>query len=349
MHGRPVTITVEEVAARAAVMEIPLYPDLPVLLKKTLSYGPHVDVLQHLIYWFHPRKPSMRNRWALYKSFHEWRVECGLSDRQLKKGRKKLQELGLLTLTLGQSGKVWYEVDWRVLADLLDLVNPDTIGVQVDDSDDDFEEFNLDAVVSEFDPAGKASGLNPAGKASRSIRPVKRPASIQETSQETTAEDYLQESPLLQEAGCQKADIPGRVINKDFEDLEEHLSSQTSDDKRRPQDSATPPEKTAAREEVDEPPIIEETPPPAPPEPEDAQLLADLREVLDPDTGRWDRSLVEYVRSKYGSCQAYSPEGLARNLSLDPALPYNDRQADLVPCLRRIFWEWSNEREAAMA
>src|SRR5215212_2493762 len=83
-------------AARDAIMEIPLFPDLTVALRRALGAGPHVDMLQHLCYWFHPRKPKMKQRWTLWKTFGEWHDECGLSDRQVKKGRKVLREKGLV-------------------------------------------------------------------------------------------------------------------------------------------------------------------------------------------------------------------------------------------------------------
>jgi hypothetical protein len=106
-------------AARDAVLELPLFPELRVELIRALGYGPHVDMLQHFCYWFHPRKPKMQNRWTLYKTRDEWRDECGLSQRQVSKGRKKLRELGLVTETRGPRGRIFYRVDWVALTEIL--------------------------------------------------------------------------------------------------------------------------------------------------------------------------------------------------------------------------------------
>src|SRR5918992_771036 len=71
-------------AARDAVMQIRLFPDLTVALRGALGYGPHVDMLQHFCYWMHPRHPKMQDRWTMYKTYAEWCDECGLTDRQIK-------------------------------------------------------------------------------------------------------------------------------------------------------------------------------------------------------------------------------------------------------------------------
>jgi hypothetical protein len=150
--------------ARDAVMEIPLFPELPVRLKQQLGYGSHVDMLQHFIYWFNPDKPKMHNRWTLYKTYEEWHGECGLSDRQVKKGRKRLNDLGLLTWKRGQYGRVHYRLDWVALAKIL---NPDAVGGRIEEVGDDL--FDLE---DEFNPDTKASRLNPDTKATSSIRTV---------------------------------------------------------------------------------------------------------------------------------------------------------------------------------
>jgi hypothetical protein len=105
-------------AARNAVMGIRLFPDLPVALKKAIGYGPHVDMLQHLVYWFGRRK--MRGRWTLYKTNAEWAEECALSRRQVPKGRKVLRDLGLVSEYKGPRYRVHYRVNWVALAESLD-------------------------------------------------------------------------------------------------------------------------------------------------------------------------------------------------------------------------------------
>src|SRR5215218_3465794 len=110
-----------EQAARDAIMEIPLFPDLTVALRAALGYGPHVDMLQHFCYWMHPRHPKMQDRWTMYKTYEEWRDECGLSDRQIRKGRKVLRELGLVTEKKSNYGRIDYRVNWVALAEALSL------------------------------------------------------------------------------------------------------------------------------------------------------------------------------------------------------------------------------------
>ncbi len=330
-------ITAEDVEARAAIMEIPLYPDLSVRLKKALDYGPHVDIVQHLVYWFHPRHPKMQDRWTLYKTFDEWHEECGLAGRQVKKGRKRLEELGVLTWKRGQYGRVHYRVDWLALAGLLKISNPATVGGPIEDLDDDFEDFNPATVGGPIQSGHQGGPFNPATVGGR-FNPAALPVDpIQETTQEVSSGDFFQEISPLQGAGRQKTDAPRRAINNDFEDLEEHFPSQPVNDKRHSQDGATPHEKQAPREEVDEPK--------APPLPDDARLLAEVREVLNPDSGKWFRAYAENVRKNYGQSSAYSPDRLAGYLAGDVDLPYAGRKADLVPCLRYLFWEWDNERQ----
>ena len=129
-------------AARDAIMEIPLFPDLTVALRGALGYGPHVDMLQHFCYWMHPRHPKMQSRWTMYKTYEEWREECSLSDRQVRKGRKVLRELGLVTEKKSNYGRIDYRVDWVALAEVLNL---DTNTVQTDEDLDDFDLLGDDA------------------------------------------------------------------------------------------------------------------------------------------------------------------------------------------------------------
>ncbi len=337
-NGREATVTAEEKAARAMIMEIPLYPDLSVRLKKALDYGPHVDIVQHLVYWFHPRHPKMQDRWTLYKTFEEWHEECGLAGRQVKKGRKKLQELGVLTWKRGQYGRVHYRVDWLALAGLLKISNPATVGGPIDEDEDDFEDFNPATVGGPIQSGHQGGPFNPATVGGR-FNPAALPVDpIQKTTQEVSSGDFFQESSPLQ-GGAEPAfaEPAPREINNDFEDLEELSSSQPVNDKRHSQDGVTQDEEQAPREEVDEPK--------APPLPDDARLLAEVREVLDPDSGRWSRVYAENVRKNYGQSSAYSPDRLAGYLAGDVDLPYAGRKADLVPCLRYVFWEWSNETQ----
>src|SRR5215212_791409 len=93
-----------EQAARDAIVQIPLFPELTVALRGALGYGPHVDMLQHFIYWLHPRHPKMQKRWWLFKTYDEWRTECRLSRKQVDKGRKVFAERGLVEEKKGPHG-----------------------------------------------------------------------------------------------------------------------------------------------------------------------------------------------------------------------------------------------------
>jgi hypothetical protein len=174
----------EQRAARDAVMRIRLFPDLEVMLRKAIGFGPHAAMLQHFCYWFHPRKPKMQNRWTLYKTYAEWRDECGLSQRQVNKGRAKLRELDVVSEKKGPRGRIFYRVDWVRLAQLLSL---DTVGVQTEDLE---EEFSLDTVgvQTELVHQGVQASLDTVG--------------VQANSEEY-AEEYLTENSLLQSAAQQ--------------------------------------------------------------------------------------------------------------------------------------------------
>ncbi len=246
-------------AARDAVMTMDLFPDLNVALKKSLGYGPHVDMLQHFVYWFHPRKPKMQHRWTMYKTFDDWHEECGLTDRQVKKGRKRLLELGLLAWKRGQYGRVHYRVDWVALVKIL---NPDAYGVPIDNVDDDlfddFDEPNPDALPSRFNPDALPSKSIRTPMVSR-FNPDALPSDpTQETTTEDYSEDYLTEETLLQSAaGAQNRATPLNQINKE-EELEEEQSSPGSDKRHSESSDASPQKESTIEEVLDPTPLVEE-------------------------------------------------------------------------------------------
>ncbi len=297
-------------AARDAVMEIPLFPDLPVALKNALGYGPHVDMLQHFVYWFHPSKPKMQRRWTLYKTYKEWHSECGLSDRQVKKGRKILRDLGLAAEKKGPHGRVHYRVDWVALAKALGL---DAITDQSDDIDewfdDEIDEISLDGTtdqgqIGRHGDQGSLDGI------------TDRPNTGD------YAGDYFQENPTLQVAAEPAfAEPAAHEINGKKE--QKQVVDQPGGDKRHSQDGDTPGEKKAARLKVVEEPV-------APPKPDDGALLADVREILNPDTGRW-------WGAKHIS-ERHSPEKVAQFLAGEDELPYDGRAEELEPVVRYVMW-----------
>jgi hypothetical protein len=258
-------------AARNAVMDIPLFPDLQVRLKRATGYGPHVDILQHFIYWFHPSKPKMQDRWTLYKTFAEWNEECGLSERQVKKGRAKLGEMGFVGWKRGQ-----YRIDWVAIATKLDSeFNPDTVGGQVGEDED---EANLDTVGGQIESGHQGVQANPDTVGGQ-------------PNTGDYAGDYLQEIPLTE--GGDGSESRTAVTERD----QEHLCPDGDDtftdlDTTLPSD--TEQREESAKADGDEPP-----PDTAAPQVADAQRVAEARSVLaalfaewpglrdDAEAGKW--------------------------------------------------------------
>jgi hypothetical protein len=222
-------------AARDAIMEIRMFPDLTVALRGALGYGPHVDMLQHFCYWMHPRHPKMQNRWTMYKTYAEWRDECSLTDRQVRKGRKVLRELGLVTEKKSNYGRIVYRVDWVALAKALSL---DTSTVQTDEDLDDFDPFYDDASLD---------GITVQGQSGHYSDESSLDASTVQANAGEYAGDYLQENTLLQRAPEPASAEPGATeINKDKEQ-KEGLEAPPSTDKRHSQ-AAEPPKPKIAKE-----------------------------------------------------------------------------------------------------
>jgi hypothetical protein len=209
-------------AARDAIMEIPLFPDLSVVLRSALGYGPHVDMLQHFCFWMHPRHPKMQSRWTMYKTYAEWRDECSLSDRQVRKGRKVLRELGLVTEKKSNYGRIDYRVDWVALAKALSL---DTNTVQTDEDWDDFDLFDDDASL-DGNTVHRQSGRYSDESSLDGI-------SVQANAGEH-AGGYVQENSPLQGAPEPALAEPGATeINRDKEQ-KEGIEAPPSTDKRHP-------------------------------------------------------------------------------------------------------------------
>jgi hypothetical protein len=193
-------------AARKAVMAIPLFPDLDRELNKALGFGPHCKMLQHFCYWMHPRKPKMQNRWTLWKTFAEWHDECGLTERQVKKGRRVLAEKGLATYKRGQYSRIYYRVDWAALAEVLCLdFIPDGNSVQYDDELNDETDLLDDSI-----PDGNTVRLH----SRRYSVPFIPDGNTVRLNTEDYTEDYLTEDTLLHSGGePAKAEPPPQQKN----------------------------------------------------------------------------------------------------------------------------------------
>jgi hypothetical protein len=213
-HNEDFDVEAQRVA-RDAIMEIPLFPDLTVALRGALGYGPHVDMLQHFCYWMHPRHPKMQNRWTMYKTYAEWLEECSLTDRQVRKGRKVLRELGLVTEKKSNYGRIDYRVDWVALANALSL-DANTVQGQSGRYSD---ESSLDANTVQAN-AGEYAG------------------------------DYLQENTLLQrDAEPAFAEPASPEINRD-KGQKEGIEALPSTDKRHSQVAEPPKPKIAKEVEI---------------------------------------------------------------------------------------------------
>jgi hypothetical protein len=255
--------------ARDAVMEIPLFPDLTVMLRKALGYGPHVEMLQHFVYWFHPRHPKMQNRWALYKTYAGWERECGLGRRQVDRGRRTLRARGLVAEKLGQYKRIHYRVNWVALARVLNLY---TIAVQIDEGYDLEDELNVYTKGEQIQSAHH-----------RGTR-----QSVHQGVQSNTgeyAEEYLSENTLLQsgaEFSKTNSAPPPQMNEEDIIDLDD--LELTGDDKRHSQVVPTLSEKTAAREL----------------EPEEAKDRRFIRATLEEPTEELAEALERYWAGEIG-------------------------------------------------
>jgi hypothetical protein len=265
-------------AARDAVMQIRLFPELPAALRKAIGYGPHADMLQHFVFWFHPRHPKMQKRWTLWKTFAEWLDECGLTDRQVKKGRKVLAEKGLATYKRGQYSRVYYSVDWVALADALGLeFIPDGNSVQYDDELNDEFDFSDDSI-----PDGNSVRLH-SGRYSDQVIPDGNSVRLNTGDY---SEDYLTEESTLQVVAPEPVFTePGAHEMKGKKEKE----GQPLGVERPSQNGHTPSESGLEKERGEE--VV------APPKPDDDTLLAEVNEILDSNSGRW--SYACYIRNDY--------------------------------------------------
>ena len=311
-------------AARDAIMKIPLFPNLTVALRGALGYGPHVDMLQHFCYWMHPRHPKMQSRWKMYKTYAEWRDECSLSDRQVRKGRKVLRELGLVTEKKSNYGRIDYRVDWVALAKALSL---DTITVQTDEDWDDFDLFDDDASLDGNTVQGQFGRYSDKSSLDGST--------VQANAGEYTG-DYLQETTLLQRAPEPAFAEPGaQEMNGNKEEKEGHYSP-PAQDKRHSENGHAPSENAAVRDKVEKDVT--------PPKPANKTLLADVREILHQDSGRWWGAAFIAERRK-----DYAPEAVATIMlkSVEeieaPQIFAEADRAALVDTISYVLWEAEQE------
>jgi hypothetical protein len=188
---------VTQQAARGDVMEMPLFPDLDRELIKALGFGPHCKMLQHFVYWFHPRHPKMQQRWTLYKTLDEWHDECGLTERQVRKGRKVLVDRGLITYKRGQYSRVHYRVNWVALANVLWLDYEPDIPF---DFEDDFMSDGITVENETLNHEFMSDGITVESKSDGITVESKSDGITVDLNAGDYAGDYLQETTLLQRA-----------------------------------------------------------------------------------------------------------------------------------------------------
>jgi hypothetical protein len=323
-------------ACRNAIMKIPLFPDLPVALRQAVGYGPHVDMLQHFVYWFHPRHRTMQQRWTLYKTYKEWHDKCGLSKRQVNKGRAKLGELKVIGWKRGQYGRVHYRVDWVVIAEILGLEsNQTTIGGSIDELDDDF--YDLDDQFNQTTIGGSIQSDHQGG-------PFNQTSVGGSPNTGEYAGEYLQESSPLQ-GGDEPAFAEPSPHEINGKEEQKRVEDQPLEDKRHSQDGGTRRESTAAREIVEETSEAHAAEGLCPPRPDDDALLEDVVDILNPDSGRWDAA--EYVAKFPG---VYTPEKVAERMAKGageisrPGAVKSARPEELREAVALVLWE-ARERE----
>jgi hypothetical protein len=309
-------------AARNAVMQIGQFPDFPVAMRRATGYGPWVDMMQHFHHWFHPRHKTMQDRWTMWKTYQQWWDECGLYERQVRKGVKRLKALGLIEVWYGPRKRPHYRVDWVRLAEVLSITS-----VNCGDGDEQDDGFT-DSITSVN--CGDAITSVNCGSQSRQLSGV----SITE---EDAVDNFTEES-LLQSAPEPSSEEPG-ATKMDKEKEQKQVQEQPVEDKRISPNGHAPSTTTAGQEDG-RATVVEITPP----KPEDDALIDEIRAVLNPDNSGWCNAWwVRNNRPDY-----YTPKRIAYFLSIEEDLPrYEGRAEELEPYVAYVLWEESKEGAAA--
>lgn len=121
------------------------------------------------------------------------------------------------------------------------------------------------------------------------------------------------------------------------------LLSPPSGDKRHSQEGGPPSEKNAAREQAGANARREPAEALKPPKPDDATLLAEVRKILDPDSGKWWGA--KFVAHRH---MAYTAQKVARLLTdeLDPQRPEivdSAEPKEVEAAIRYVMWEAEEE------
>jgi hypothetical protein len=269
--------------ARAAIMEMPAFPELERRLISVLGPTSEAIMIHQLVYWFSKRK--MQNRWSAYKTYKEWKDERGLNRKQVDKGRKRLNANKLVEEKYGNYKRIEYQVDWVKLAELLLIPLKGGQSYDLDDlKDDDFDVLGEEPLYPL--KGGQSSSDIPKGGTVQKDTPLMddTPDTYAENSSfggvqsnaRDYSEDYLTEESTLQVVAPEPVYTePGaHEMNGKKEKEEQPLTTE-----RHSQNGHTRSETTAVKDEVEQ--VV------APPKPDDDTLLAEVKEILDSESGRW--------------------------------------------------------------
>jgi hypothetical protein len=317
-------------AARNAIMEIKESRDFAIMFRRATGYGPHVEMMQQFVFWFHPRHPKMQDRWTLWKTYEEWMDECALSEKQVRKGRKILAEKNLITHKRGQYSRIFYWVDWTELARVMgiDFIHDGITGEYGDEESDHdpwFDDPIHDPIASDFIHDGITDGFIHDGN-------------TVDLNTEDHAGDHFQDSSLLQRAAEPSCEEPA-AQEIDREKEQERVQEQPIADNVSSQNGHAQGTTTAGQEDGRGTVVAI-----MPPKPEDDALLAEIRAVLNPDNSGWCNAWwVRTHRPDY-----YTPQRIAYFLSIDEDLPrYEGRAEELEPYVAFVLWQESREGAAA--
>jgi hypothetical protein len=320
-------------SARDAIMEIPAFPELERRLISVLGPTSEALMIHQLVYWFD--KPKMQNRWWAYKTYKEWKDERGLNRKQVDKGRKRLKARNLLEEKHGNYKRLHYRVDWVRLAELLSIPLKGGQSYDLDDLKDDDFDFSFDEPLHPL-KGGQSSSDTPKGGTVQKDTPLMddTPDTYAENSSfggvqsnaRDYSEDYLTEESTFQVVGAEpaKAEPAPLLINKDEEQKEQPLGNEHPS-----QNGHTPSETAAVRDEVEE--VV------APAKPDDAALLAEVKEILDSESGRW--SYARFIRNDY------APEKVAGYIITNaedirrPEVVTSAPRDELVQAVEYVQWE----------
>jgi hypothetical protein len=257
-------------AARGAIMEIPAFPELLTRLTRVFGPGPERDMVHQLVYWF--SKPNMQHRWTAYLTRENWRDQRGLNRKQVDKGRRRLKAhpSGVVEEKMGPYKRIHYRIDWVKLAALLGLETP-LKGVPMDDDFDDFDDFDDEDLRTPLKGEPKPSDP-PLGVAGSSDPPQ----------MDDTPDTYAENSS--NGGGPSNTGAFAGAFSQD-----------------NPPTGGAEPAKAEPAKAEPAPLLINKDKEPkeglAPPKPDDDTLLAEVKEILDSNSGRW--SYACYIRNDY--------------------------------------------------